>query len=545
LIFFLAGVLAAYDSIGKVTLRYISSFSWEQVSASVTTLKLEKSRSKKSIYYRVKAQYSYTFQGLEYKSDRVSFDNERDSLGSYWQGLYKELKQDKTNDSVIAFVNPNDPSDVLLDRTFRGYEQVIFGVMFLFIFCGLGLILMWFCVKPVKTNEKIREDAKNGIQCEDKVAYWGLFCFGALFFIPAVGIFLLALPTIIAKGEYGALFVLIFALFGGWIMFHALVNQFRYKVIGPTPLFLDPLPGVIGGQVGGSFVVGYQPQNKVVTIKLNCKRYVRDKNDEGSSIELVWQRATQAYVEQTSNGFRVKFLFDCPADLPSSTDQEVFWEVCATGEVLTKSTVIKFDRTWKIPVEKAESIPSTIRIPDYFVEDQNELTQKEAEEDAGDLVQFDEQSGFIEVSSQRERSSDDIFSEIMIGLSFIAVGLLVISKGFPWFGSFAVVIGTLVFGVYLYGLGRSRNVKIDIESKALYMSQKMFGFVSDKREVDIIDPSQFTIKKSSTIEEKKKLIDCYNIEIRDKGGKVIIVEGIRGKDAADAVLNEIIEKVFS
>ena len=77
------------------------------------------------------------------------------------------------------------------------------------------------------------------------------------------------------------------------------------------------------------------------------------------------------------------------------------------------------------------------------------------------------------------------------------------------------------------------------------MSQKMFGFVSDKREVDIIDPSQFTIKKSSTIEEKKKLIDCYNIEIRDKGGKVIIVEGIRGKDAADAVLNEIIENVFS
>ena len=112
MIFFLAGVLAAYDSIGKVTVRYISSFSWEQVSASVTTLKLEKSRSKKSIYYRVKAQYSYTFQGLEYKSDRVSFDNERDSLGSYWQGLYKELKQDKTNDSVIAFVNPNDPSAV-------------------------------------------------------------------------------------------------------------------------------------------------------------------------------------------------------------------------------------------------------------------------------------------------------------------------------------------------------------------------------------------------------------------------------------------------
>ena len=59
LIFFLAGVLAVYDSIGKVTLRYISSFSWEQVSASVTTLKLEKSRSKKSMYYRVKAQYSY------------------------------------------------------------------------------------------------------------------------------------------------------------------------------------------------------------------------------------------------------------------------------------------------------------------------------------------------------------------------------------------------------------------------------------------------------------------------------------------------------
>ena len=95
---------------------------------------------------------------------------------------------------------------------------------------------------------------------------------------------------------------------------------------------------------------------------------------------------------------------------------------------MVKSSIIKLERTWTIPVEKVEKVEkvsSSIHIPSYFLEQQNELKEIVAQDDATDLVQFDEQNRLIEINSWKECSSTN--SDIFLSFSFIAIGLYTVS----------------------------------------------------------------------------------------------------------------------
>ena len=62
LIFFIAGVGAAYATFGKMTLSYFGSSDWQKVPANISSLKLKTSHGD-STTYRVEATYSYFFNG--------------------------------------------------------------------------------------------------------------------------------------------------------------------------------------------------------------------------------------------------------------------------------------------------------------------------------------------------------------------------------------------------------------------------------------------------------------------------------------------------
>ena len=93
-------------------------------------------------------------------------------------------------------------------------------------------------------------------------------------------------------------------------------------------------------------------------------------------------------------------------------------------------------------------------------------------------------------------------------------------------------------------LGRSVDVKIDTAARILYTRRKWFGITLYKREVMLFDPSQFSIKQTSSTTSEKELTQWYKVEVNNKDKKVLIAEGIKGKEVAEALKDNIIEEAF-
>ena len=132
---------------------------------------------------------------------------------------------------------------------------------------------------------------------------------------------------------------------------------------------------------------------------------------------------------------------------------------------------------------------------------------------------------------------------MMIGLVFSGSGIFTIFQDW-WPGYIFAVIGTVIIFSAIFLIGRGVDVKIDTSLRVLYMRRKWFGFVLYKREVTLFDPSQFSIKKTSSSSNAKNLVEYYKAQVKDDDRQVLIVEGIKGKDVAQVVLESIIEKAF-
>jgi len=508
LIFFLVGIGAAYSSFGSMTVKYFSSANWKQVPANISSIELKRNYGE-STTYSIKARYFYSYKGNHQSSD-VSLNNSSDNIGDYWQTLYRKLKQDQANDRAHAWVNPNNPNEALLDRTFR-WAKVAFGGIFLFMFGGFGFGAMWLSLKATKPVEQERQEARvNGISSNEKTGFWFLFIFACPFLLIGLFTFFLALPDIINKGEYGALFTLLFVFAGGGMMAFAYINPFW-------------------------------SQNTPIEITLSCKKRV--KSGKNTSTRIVWQKAMQGYIEQSSKGMNVRFLFNCPENLPSSNSDSIFWEVRAESNLKKQSKPIKFERNWNIPVEAIKATASSIHIPERFLQQQNEHKTQLVQAHAEDLIKFDQQGSFLNIENTSKRPISSSFGGIIFGLIFTGSGLFTISQNW-WPGYIFVFIGGLIIYISIFMLGRSVDVKIDTAARILYTRRKWFGITLYKREVMLFNPSQFSIKQTSSTTSEKELTQWYKVEVNNKDKKVLIAEGIKGKEVAEALKDRIIEEAF-
>ena len=541
IIFLVAGIAVAYMTFIKMTSQYLSSEDWQSVPAKILSLDLVVTTGD-STTYRVDATYTYVFQGESYQSNKVSFSTASDNVGNYWQDLHRRLETQRSNGRMFALVNQDNPNESVLDRTFR-WAQVAFGGMFLVMFSGAGLAVVWFSMKAGKTQQQVVEESEAGIASNQKNGFWFMFLFGCVFFLIGSFTFAMVLPEIINNGEYAALFTLLFVVVGGGIMAFSLTSRRRYKLIGPSPLFLDPLPGVIGGHVGGMFEIACMVLDSPLNITLTCQR--RIKSGKNTRINVLWQESMQAYGTQISKGMNMRFLFDCPPDLPEGGIDGVEWQLEAQGEVTKKSNTVKFSRSWFIPVFSDTAKPqSTITIPAQFIDQQTQAKAQAAKISAAELMQLNQQGQYLNIELTAGRPVVGSLLGALFGLIFGGAGLFTISEGW-WPGYLFVVIGFLAVLGALFVLGREIDVKIDTQIRILHMRRKWFGIVLYKREVMLLEPSQLTIKKSSTTTSGSKRTEYYVVNIDNNGKKVVLAEAIEGKDVAQAVKEEIIERAFS
>lgn len=111
------------------------------------------------------------------------------------------------------------------------------------------------------------------------------------------------------------------------------MRQFWYR-FGEMPLMLDPLPGSIGGQVGGQIRLCSPPKQGRCSVVLSCvyrDSYARkDKHRES----LIWQQESVAQYANLPSGGALLFCFDVPDDLPASegkpdADAPYVWRLVA------------------------------------------------------------------------------------------------------------------------------------------------------------------------------------------------------------------------
>ncbi|MEM7359092.1 MAG: DUF3592 domain-containing protein [Pseudomonadota bacterium] len=544
-IFFFAGLMAAYFTFGHMTLKYFASADWYPVHAQLSELELQRNYGE-STTYSVNATYHYSVNGRDYTGYTVGLSSGSDNIGDYWQELHNKLQQQRSQDQVFALVNPDDPAQAMLDRTYR-WEQLAFGMLFVLTFCVVGGVIAWFSMRKQKTtNEQRLSMQQSGIASNEKHGHWFLLWFGLVFFavgtLPAFWV----LPEAIRDGEYGAFALLLFSFVGLGIMIWGARQRKNYKTIGPTPLYLDPMPGAIGGQVGGYFDVGALVWEHPLQVSLNCVR--RTKSGDKTSSRIIWQTSDRAYSQQTANGMRVKFLFDCPADKPATKPWQnrssIHWEVAAEGDLNIRGQEQAFSRSWEVPVESGASIASSsVQIPQHFLDETEAANLQQARESAAEQIPISRDGANLNIVSEAGRGLMGCLMGVLFGAIFGGVGVFTIGEGW-WPGYIFALIGVITIASCLFVLGRRIEVNIDTQMRMLSMRRSLFGIPLYSREVALFNPDQFSIKLSSSSTSGRKRTEYYSVLIDNSGKKVKIAEGVTGRDTAEVLVEKIVEEAF-
>ena len=553
MVFVLAGLAAAYGSAGSMIVGYIATANWVEVPATIHQLKLSKNYGSESTTYSVKSTYSYTFNGSRYQSDTVSLSKASDNLGSYWQDLHRSLKASRSKNEATALVNPKKPSKSLLDRTFR-WPSIIFGSMFLFIFCGLGGFFTWASLRKGQSrDQRLQQETTDGIKCNEKAGSLVLAGFGSIFFVIGTGSSLLAIPKALRDGEYAALLVLVFVFVGAGIMYYAFKMYRGYSRFGATPLRLDPqVPGV-GGALGGKFAINkselmLNPQSETeLKALLTCSR--KRKSGDRTSTSILWQEETEVYLQRTAEGVNGQFIFEIPEHCQPTKEWEsrssIDWKVAVEGD-FNHPDLGKFARSWEVTVEDVAARPGNIvNIPDLFLKNADEKSKERAKSSALDQIPVTENSHYLEVLSDAGRHLRSNLFLLIFGLVFAGVGTAIIRQQHWLFGLVFLSVGVSIAVAAVFIYGKALEVKIDKETNILYTRQSWFGLVYSHLQGELLDAAQFEIKMTSSETSGTKHTEFYVVNFQSDGKKIRVAERIKGRKAAEALKQLIIERCFS
>lgn len=551
LIFLVAGLGAAYVSAGKLIVGYVGSVNWVEVPATIHDVKLVSNHGETTTY-TVKSNYSYSFNGVRYDNDRVSLSSGSDNLGRYWQDLERTLRSRQRSNEAFALVDPKNPANALLDRTFR-WKSIVFGSIFLILFGGVGGFIAWASLRGTKSDEeRLRDEKNDGIESDQKTGSWLIAGFGAVFLVMGGGMSLLVLPDAIRDGEYGALFVLLFVFVGAGIMYYAFKINRAYRRIGPTPLFLDPAVPGVGGQLGGKFTVlvpdGISASDRAPRLlaKLTCSR--KSKSGDSTSVSIKWQEEAPVYLKETARGIEASFLFEIPETCSPSKDwsnrSSIDWSVSVEGE-FSEPSIGKLERSWGVEVEdSAAQVGSVISIPQSFLNEAQQRSQARAKASALEQILVSEDDEYINVHSKAGRGVGSKLLLMLFGAIFGGVGVFTILDNW-WPGYIFLLVGGAIFFMSIFILGKAIEVKIDKGSYVLYTRSSWFGFVYAHGQADVLDPQQFKEKLTSSSSTHNKLTEYYAVYIESNGKKVRVADGIEGKKEALALIEAIVNRCFS
>ncbi|MDO3381904.1 DUF3592 domain-containing protein [Gilvimarinus algae] len=516
---------------------------WEEVPAEIEQVELKSHRSDGSTTYEVIARYRYDYSGRPYQGQRVGVASGADNIGDFQQNLYDRLRaaKDKAR-PVPAYVNPEQPAEAVLNRELRG-ELVIFKLVFVVVFglVGLGIWAYALLARPDKAAGVAEADAqvkpwltRNDwapvISSDGKVvmyAAWGITIFWNAIAIPAaVGAVGEALG-----GNHAAYIALIFPAVGMGLLAWAVKATLAWRRFGPAPLTLDPYPGSIGGQVGGTIDVNLPYRHdQVFEVVLQCVRiyYSGSGKNRKRRESLVWQREGAAHTQRTARGTRLSILFDVEDGLPVSQAPDNnyhLWRLSMTCELEGAD----FDRSYEIPVFATAQNAQALREPSTA----HSAAEQKREQALESVLNIRQIPGGVIVHYPAFKHIGGKFILLLVGGIFTAVGFAVPSDDFPaWL--FAL-IGAPMALAGLYLLTRSLDVRLD--QNALITRTRILGASLGNRRTPRSEITGLALAESYSSQSGRQHTTFYKLQaVHRSGKKTTIGYNLAGRDVAEQAL---------
>ncbi len=133
--------------------RYFACQKWINLPCQVVSVKLgEKKGSNERVFYKIICKYAYVYKDSEYISNEYALfaDYSKD-----YSRIENKVKEISGKDNVFCYVNPTNPSESIIDRTYHLKASVgLIGVVFF----GIGAHL-WFCQKELPESDNRSSDS--------------------------------------------------------------------------------------------------------------------------------------------------------------------------------------------------------------------------------------------------------------------------------------------------------------------------------------------------------------------------------------------------
>jgi hypothetical protein len=541
LVFFAVGVGVFALGILPTISEWQEMKRWMPVEARLLSADLERHTGDDSTTFKATASYHYRWHGQSYEGSQVSIHGGSDNVGSYQEDMARRLELALARgESITVWIDLNDPSRSVIDREIR-WEMLAFQLLFFLLFGGVGLCGILYLLfsrsnfhPPAETSATpwLAEEqwASQGIQCNQRgsMLFWWFF---ALFWNLVSSPLLFAIPTELEKGNYPILIGLVFPLVGIWLLWRAIHNTLQWRRFGNVTFHMDPYPGSVGGDVGGSFELPLpydSTHNFTATLTLVNRYESGSGKDRSTSERPKWQQQGIAVTESSQTGTRVFIRFAVPEGLPVSepvSKNYHLWRLVVVASI----PGVDFSATFELPVfatgEKSRHIrQETTNTAATLEQNYQQIEALVEMVPVGDGMEWKQPVG---------RNIGMAIGLLLFGGFFAGAGLFLLQKSF-WFSLPFSLVGWIVVGSALYTPLNSLYVRVD--GSGLYRRRSWCGIPMVSQTFPPERIAGFTVEQGVTSGQTI----YYNVHLRTAEGKSWrVAEGFRGKQQAELALEAI------
>lgn len=430
----------------------------------------------------------------------------------------------------------------------QSWEEARWGLMALYlgmglVFTGVGSSLVWFALRPRRRTERsaaqaekpwllrpewagpaVRSSAGTGL----KVA-WGFTVFWNLVAVPA-GV---ASAFEFLEGNRPAAFGLLFPLVGAGLLAWAVRQTLAWRRFGHTSLVMDPYPGAIGGQVGGTIDVRlpYDPQLKFRT-SLSClySHMSGSSKNRRRSERVVWQTNGVAFAVPRFEHTRLEILFDVDSGLPESDPKDEssyhLWRLHIEADL----PGVDFDRSFELPVFPTGAPARELR----RLSTEHRAAAEERTRAIDHVLDVHPIPGGIELHYPAFRHPAAKVLGFLFGSVFLGVGLLTEDAPIPM----RLIFGAAGAGIALaslYNLLVSLRVRID--HAHLEIRRRLLGLPAGGASVPRGEISCLTLKQSYSSSSGGKHTVYFKLQALTSGGRSLkIGHNLPGRQTAREAL---------
>ena len=543
--FFAVGVFMLW-SIGSIFYNSVRMQSWTPVQATVTDGGY-RTNGGDSDTWKAWAEYHYDWFGVPRYGNRVSISSMADNIGNYQQETGQRLAEAaRQGTPVTVYVNPDAPDESIVDPGVR-WGMIGFRLIFVVVFGGVGGGLIFFAWRaPKKHDENEAQLAAEPWRLNDKwqaasvgsnsrAAMIGAWIFAVLWSAISAPLPFAVVNEVSDKQNYAALLGLLFPIVGVGLLAWAIRRTLEWRRFGPTPVELDPFPGAIGGNVGGTIELrlSFDAQQEFTVTLTNVRRYVSGSGKNRSRKEkAVWQDSLSAAAAPGANGTRLEFRFDVPDGLepsdPEPGDESHAWKLHVHADLAG----VDFDREYEIPVfpTGAESRYVSARV----AERSRSIGDAKADTSVARLLRNSGPHTSLFYPAGRMAASG-LVGALVGGVFAVAGWFMIVSAGHTIFGGIFAVIGSLIFVASLYSLLNSLEVRLD--GSDIVTIRRVLGVRAGTSRMPRSSIVELRRKTSMKSQSGGRHTIHYRIEAVDLDGNELVVgDSFRGRREADAAI---------